>query len=239
MTANGVPKLTLQDLDERHPNKFEWKYEMRREAQETLSGLYVGGFQPSWNFQTLQALGITHILCIAEEREAHLFRARFPDSFTYRIEAIRDADDQNLIRIFPESHAFIDSVLQNNGRVLVHCGDGISRSPAIVVSYIMCKTGLSLDEAFQFVQSRRFCIAPRVEFQHQIEAYYPIFQARQAVSANLAVQTASASRRRGRDEHEDQDAAINNDRPVLIGLTDADMVQRRPLPAWSQQGAFA
>jgi len=62
----------------------------------------------------------------------HLVRAKFPDHFQYLIQEIRDADDQNLIRIFPQAQNFIDSALQNGGRVLVHCGDGISRSPAIV-----------------------------------------------------------------------------------------------------------
>lgn len=33
----------------------------------------------------------------------------------------------------------------------------------------MCKTGLSHEDAFTFVQNRRFCVAPRIEFQHQIE----------------------------------------------------------------------
>lgn len=32
-------------------------------------GVYVGPFQPSWKLATLEGLGITHILCIAETRE--------------------------------------------------------------------------------------------------------------------------------------------------------------------------
>lgn len=36
-------------------------------------------------------------------------------------------------------------------------------------AYVMCKTGLSHEDAFTFVQSRRFCVAPRTEFQHQLE----------------------------------------------------------------------
>lgn len=32
----------------------------------------------------------------------HLFSARFPDQFVYLILEVRDADDQNLIRIFPQ-----------------------------------------------------------------------------------------------------------------------------------------
>lgn len=41
--------------------------------------------------------------------------------------------------------------------------------PARRTAYVMCKTGLGHDDAFNFVQGRRFCIAPRTEFQHQIE----------------------------------------------------------------------
>lgn len=36
-------------------------------------------------------------------------------------------------------------------------------------AYVMCKAGLTHMDAFNFVQSRRFCIAPRLEFQHQID----------------------------------------------------------------------
>lgn len=42
-------------------------------------------------------------------------------------------------------------------------------SAPISTAYVMCKTGLGHDDAFTFVQNRRFCVAPRVEFQHQIE----------------------------------------------------------------------
>lgn len=38
-------------------------------ASHRGAGLFVGPFQPSWKIDTLQALGITHILCIAESRE--------------------------------------------------------------------------------------------------------------------------------------------------------------------------
>ncbi|KWU41460.1 phosphatases II [Rhodotorula sp. JG-1b] len=182
----------LQALEDQVPNRTDWKYEMRREAQEILPGLYVGPFQPSMKREVLKNLGVTHILCIAETREAqvgteqtrnshrptadpildlysHILKPKFPGEFEYLIQDIRDADDQNLIRIFPQACQFIDGALQNGGRVLVHCGDGISRSPAIVTAYVMIKTGLGHEDAFAFVQARRFCVAPRTEFVHQLE----------------------------------------------------------------------
>jgi hypothetical protein len=36
----------------------------------------------------------------------------------------------------------------------------------------MCKTNLTHEDAFTFVQSRRFCVAPRTEFQHQLEVRF-------------------------------------------------------------------
>jgi len=97
------------------------------------------------------------------------------------------------------AQAFIDGALGMGGKVLVHCGDGISRSPAIVcvvcstyltsderelirqsqashsTAYIMMKTSLNHEDAFAFVQARRFCVAPRGEFVHQLEVRVSLF----------------------------------------------------------------
>ncbi|POY70747.1 hypothetical protein BMF94_6157 [Rhodotorula taiwanensis] len=104
-TLHGASK-ELQALEDQVQNRTDWKYEMRRDAQEILPGLYVGPFQPSWKREVLQGLGITHILCIAETRESHILKPKFPDEFVYLIQDIRDADDQNLIRIFPQYSKF-------------------------------------------------------------------------------------------------------------------------------------
>ncbi|GAA5830927.1 hypothetical protein JCM11251_005081 [Rhodosporidiobolus azoricus] len=233
---NGISP-ELQALEDQVPNKVDWRYEMRREAQEILPGLYVGPFQPSWKLDTLRGMGITHILCIAESREQHLFKARFPENFVYHIQEIRDADDQNLIRIFPAARDFIDSALTAGGRVLVHCGDGISRSPAIVTAYVMMKTGLTHEDAFQFVQARRFCVAPRTEFIHQLEAYRPIILATQAVAADRNAQVGQRINRRGRDDDEDEEDE-NGDSGMCGGMQlDMDMQHRTPAaPNWTGAG---
>lgn len=87
----------------------------------------------------------------------------------------------------------------------------------------MIKTGLTHEDAFAFVQARRFCVAPRTEFVHQLEvhspspalvssrltyhasqAYRPIVLASQAVAADRGAQAGQRARRRGRDDDEDE-----------------------------------
>jgi len=44
-----------------------------------------------------------------------------------------------------------DSVRESSGRVLVHCLAGISRSPTIVIAYVMHHLRLSIDDAYRYV----------------------------------------------------------------------------------------
>ncbi len=43
---------------------------MRRDSQEVIPGLYIGPLQSSKDLTKLQSSGITHVLCIYDEREA-------------------------------------------------------------------------------------------------------------------------------------------------------------------------
>ena len=48
----------------------------------------------------------------------------------------------------------------NNGKVLVHCGAGISRSSTIVIGYLMEKCRLDLKTSFKICKNKRPGIWP-------------------------------------------------------------------------------
>ncbi|THH09107.1 hypothetical protein EW145_g2239, partial [Phellinidium pouzarii] len=60
---------------------------------------------------------------------------------------------------------FIRERLNSGENVLVHCQQGISRSPAIVLAYLMRDRALSYDAALQIVKARRKCIKPNEGFE--------------------------------------------------------------------------
>lgn len=50
---------------------------------------------------------------------------------------------------------FIEGALERKENVLVHCKGGMSRSPAILCSYLMRKYGLTFDQAYEILKQRR------------------------------------------------------------------------------------
>jgi len=197
----SYPVLTQQQIKEaiEGPPDVEWKYEMRRQCQEILPNLLLGPFLVSKSKETLQELGITHILCIRDIKEAFSVRARFPQVFTYLELNVKDNEEQNLIRVYPQARDFILGALAAGGKVLVHCNGGISLSPAFVIMFVMEQYQMTSDEAIQMVQNKRYCISPNGGFMSQIKEYEPIYRAQQAIS----VAPPDRSVRRKRDDDED------------------------------------
>lgn len=57
------------------------------------------------------------------------------------------------------------------GHVLVHCTQGVSRSPTVVMAYLMRKTGKSFEEVFREVKSRRREVEPCDNFVEQLRIW--------------------------------------------------------------------
>lgn len=82
-----------------------------------------------------------------------------------------DVDHQNLISTFPICIKFIEECLQNGGRVLVHCGAGVSRSATVVIAYVMWKLNLTYNQAMTHVMSARSCVFPNRGFVKQLTMF--------------------------------------------------------------------
>ena len=66
----------------------------------------------------------------------------------------------NLPLVFLSIHCFIlkgtKAEPKNNGKILVHCMAGVSRSPTFVASYLMRDHGMDINEALKIVSDARF-----------------------------------------------------------------------------------
>lgn len=153
----GVPLLyspTSQDVDMAVDSAT---------ASEILPYLYVGNERDASNQQTLQELGITHILNVTAHIPFH-----FEDRLMCKRLQASDSGCQNLKQYFEEAIQFIETARISNGRVLIHCQAGVSRSPTICMAYLMARFQKSLQETFSYVHNRRSIISPNLNFMGQL-----------------------------------------------------------------------
>lgn len=59
---------------------------------------------------------------------------------------------------------FIDEELGKNGKVYVHCSQGISRSSIQIMYYLMTRKKMTFKEAFDFIRSKRNVACPTLGF---------------------------------------------------------------------------
>jgi len=198
------------------PQDVEWKYEMRRECQEILPGLILGPLQAAKSLDILQGLGVTHVVCIRDAKEAFSVKPRFPEIFKYMVVDLADSEEQNLIRYFPAAKIFIDTAIQGGGRVLVHCNGGISSSPAFAIMFVMQHFQISWEDALHYVQNRRYCISPNSGFITQIKEYEPIYKASVAVAQHPAPQIDRSTSRRKRELDDDEEETARFDKRQAV-----------------------
>jgi hypothetical protein len=105
-----------------------------------LDGLYLGHREDARDLAGLTRAGITHVVNCAHELPNY-----HEGSFDYLALGLHDPDPR-MIHCFDRAWAFIDLARRANGGVLVHCFAAVSRSPAIVLSYL-CHLGDPLEEA--------------------------------------------------------------------------------------------
>lgn len=74
----------------------------------------------------------------------------------HRVPAI-DFDPHSLRAALPRMVAAIASSISGGKTVYVHCTAGLGRAPAAAIAYLFWFGGMTLDEAYEFVTSKRPC----------------------------------------------------------------------------------
>jgi protein-tyrosine phosphatase len=132
--------------------------------------LYLGPVQAAYKKHELRSLGVTHILDLANSEYT-----KHEEWFTYLSIPIDDTPQSDILSIFASTNKFIDKAIvedcSGSGGVLVHCNACISRSPTIVIAYLMWKQNLSLANALAKVQAARDCAKPNDGFMRQLREY--------------------------------------------------------------------
>ena len=81
-----------------------------------------------------------------------------------------DSTTQDVLLYFTRACDFIEESLKY-GTVLVHCSEGISRSAAFLIAYLMRKEGRGVEEVLAEVKEKRKQVGPSKNFLSQLEVW--------------------------------------------------------------------
>lgn len=80
-----------------------------------------------------------------------------------------DGIDGSFVTYLEKSVETINSYLLQGKNVYVHCVQGISRSVAITIYYLMKYDKMSFDDAYFKLKMQRSCISPHINFVRELK----------------------------------------------------------------------
>ena len=133
--------------------------------QEVEKGLFLGIIQAAQDPFLLRKHNIKCVVnCVEEKTQT------FPE-ISYLQLRMKDFTSVDLNLYLPKALKFIEDSKVQGKNVLVHCTAGVSRSPTIVIAYVMAKYKVPFEQAFEFVKKKRPCISPHPGFIVQLRSF--------------------------------------------------------------------
>lgn len=90
---------------------------------------------------------------------------------TYYYEYPLEDSNYTLVNI-DECIKFIELHVENGHKILIHCRMGISRSPTVLIAYLMKKCNKTYEESHDMILSKRSSINPNRFFRQQLHKMY-------------------------------------------------------------------
>jgi len=132
-----------------------------------LPDLLVGEYPTPQDAEWLRAThGITGVLSLQDDADLaskglqlrELEQAYRDHGLLFRRIPVPDCDNDILAARLNESVSVLRTLLNDGGRVYLHCNAGMNRAPTIAIAYLHAEHGLSLADARTFVKTRRHCV---------------------------------------------------------------------------------
>lgn len=131
-----------------------------------IDGLYIGSESNAKSLEELSSEQIRNIVNVTSHVPLY-----HTDQLQYCHLPADDTQKQNLLEYFDRAYSFIHNAIDNNEKVLVHCVAGISRSPAIVIGFLMRYAKMTMTDAYEFVKRKRAIVSPNLNFMGQLLEY--------------------------------------------------------------------
>ncbi|XP_067940634.1 dual specificity protein phosphatase 18-like [Watersipora subatra] len=148
-----------------HRGSQQFSYELREQLAKITDYLYLCSNAAAQQTSKLRRLRITAEVNVTP----HL---PYSDLCIDKMRiAVSDISSVKISRYFVDFINFVDSVRRENGRVVVYCECGVSRSATLCMVYLMAAERMSLYDAYVHIKLIRGIINPNIGFWQQLVEY--------------------------------------------------------------------
>ena len=139
---------------------------------QIFSWLYLGSFANACDLKELKRANIKYILnCAVECKNDNL-----PKDIKELHLKLVDEPEFNITKYFDQTNEYINKIRTAGGALLVHCKVGLSRSPTVIIAYLIKYYEFSVDSAIRFIKRKRPQIIPNQGFIQQLKEYEKKFE---------------------------------------------------------------
>lgn len=162
----GFPRTNLGELQSIISKPANGLFMLPSDSyNEVFDGIFIGDSSSALNEKQLQTLGITHLLNAAQGTDFWHVNTG-PEDYSesgiifHGVPAM-DSFQFELNRYFDEACDFIGKAVGTkksgklDGRIFVHCKEGVSRSASLVLAYLVRDQEMQLTDAVKLVRSKR------------------------------------------------------------------------------------
>ena len=148
-------------------NCHTYKFHYYSHPSKILNWMFLGDLKNASNIEEIKILGFKYILnCAAEIKQINI-----PDNIKYCHLDLTDSSLMNITQFFPKAFSFIESARKEKEKILIHCKLGISRSPSIIIGYLIKYMGYNTKSALNFLRTKRSQVYPNQGFISQLYSY--------------------------------------------------------------------
>lgn len=149
----------LPGFDPNLDNSQYYRAQQEIDCDEVYPGIYIGDGITAKNKKYLEMLGITHLLNAAEGKRFGFVNTDnnyyANTTIKYLGLPIKDLPTEDIAKYFYTIANFIDEAVFTRGKAFVHCVQGVSRSAACVLAYLMIKKDMLAVDAMRLIRTNR------------------------------------------------------------------------------------
>tara|TARA_A100001015_G_C15029524_1_gene732404 strand:+ start:258 stop:797 length:540 start_codon:yes stop_codon:yes gene_type:complete len=123
---------------------------------QILPNIYLGTVNGAHDKELLSDIKIDSIVNCTKDEKFHFY---FDNKNKYRLYIEDSKNSDNMEYFSYEIHKaveFIESEINSNNNVLVHCYWGLMRSPTVIAAYLIKKFDMTSDDAILFIKNKKY-----------------------------------------------------------------------------------